>query len=101
MLDVDRKVRRATGENTTIDAHRYLDRHNFTPFQQAAIEKLNAGVTTVSEILRVLPRSAFDCYNREDRLSDRRESFTREREREPVAAATDGPRVLPFSSTKF
>lgn len=97
MLDVDRRVRRAIDENTTIDTHRYLDRQNFTPFQQAAIEKLTAGVTTVSEILRVLPRSAFDCYNREDRGSDRRERLTRE----PVAGATDGPRVLPFSSTKF
>lgn len=97
MLDVDRRVRRAIDESSNSDIHRYLDGHNFTPFQQAAIAKLNAGVTTVSEILRVLPRSAFDCYNREERGRTRRERLGRE----PQAIATEGPRVLPFSSTKF
>lgn len=97
LLDADRKVRRAIDESSNSDIHRYLDRHNFSPFQQAAIEKLNAGATTVSEILRVLPRSAFDCYNREERATVRGERLARE----PIGMATESPKVLPFSSTKF
>jgi len=96
MLDVDRKVRRAIDESGNSDIHRCLDRRNFSPFQQAAIEKLNAGVTTVSEILRVLPRSAFDCYHREERATVRGERLARE----PIAIATESPKVLPFALSR-
>jgi type II secretory ATPase GspE/PulE/Tfp pilus assembly ATPase PilB-like protein len=67
VLDVDRDVRRLIDENVAIDFYPYLSDRNFTSFKAATMEKLATGVTTVAEILRVLPRSAFEGDFREDR----------------------------------
>jgi hypothetical protein len=38
--------------------HRYLNESGFDSFRVAAIEKVTTGITTVQEVLRVLPYSA-------------------------------------------
>ncbi len=58
MLNVDDRVRQAIYEGTMTHLHRHLDETNFASFRTAAIHKVTTGVTTVSEILRVLPHSA-------------------------------------------
>lgn len=67
VLDVDRDVRRLIHENVTVDFYPYLNHRNFTSFKAATMEKLATGVTTVAEILRVLPRSAFDRNSIKDK----------------------------------
>lgn len=67
VLDIDRDVRRLIDENVAIDFYPYLSDRNFTSFKTAAMEKLGNGITTVAEILRVLPRSAFEGYSRDHR----------------------------------
>lgn len=58
MLDVNDTVRQIIYEGTMTQLHRYLNEIHFASFRVAAIEKVTAGVTTVSEVLRVLPHSA-------------------------------------------
>ncbi|MEN8447367.1 MAG: type II/IV secretion system protein, partial [Cyanobacteria bacterium J06555_13] len=41
-----------------IDLSRYLRETDFMSFRQAAIEKVFAGITSIDEVFRVLPRSA-------------------------------------------
>jgi type II secretory ATPase GspE/PulE/Tfp pilus assembly ATPase PilB-like protein len=45
-------------EGTMTQLHRYLNEIHFDSFRLAAIEKVTAGVTTLAEVLRVLPHSA-------------------------------------------
>ncbi|HEY9650207.1 MAG TPA: hypothetical protein V6C95_06060, partial [Coleofasciculaceae cyanobacterium] len=59
LLDVDDRVREIIYEGTITQLHRYLQQINFVSFGAAAISKVTTGVTTVEEVLRVLPRSAF------------------------------------------
>lgn len=59
VLNVDERVREIIYEGTTIQLHRYLQESNFASFQIAAIEKVTTGITTVEEVARVIPRSAF------------------------------------------
>lgn len=59
LLEVDDTVREIIHEGTATQLNRYLRSIDYTSFQSAAIAKVMAGVTTVSEVLRVLPRSAF------------------------------------------
>jgi len=59
LLDVDDRVREIIYEGTMTQLHRYLQETNFASFGVAAVEKVTSGVTTVEEVLRVLPRSAF------------------------------------------
>jgi type II secretory ATPase GspE/PulE/Tfp pilus assembly ATPase PilB-like protein len=59
LLDIDDRVREIIYEGTMTQLHRYLQEVKFASFGSAAIEKVTTGVTTVEEVLRVLPRSAF------------------------------------------
>jgi type II secretory ATPase GspE/PulE/Tfp pilus assembly ATPase PilB-like protein len=61
VIDIDDRVREIIYEGTSTQLHRYLRDINFASFRTAAIEKVTNGLTTVQEILRVLPRSAL--YN--------------------------------------
>jgi general secretion pathway protein E len=59
LLDVDETVREIIYDGTMTTLHRYLREINFVSFRMSAIEKVTTGVTTVEEVLRVLPRSTF------------------------------------------
>lgn len=61
LIDIDDRVREIIYEGTITQLHRYLRDSNFASFRTAATEKVSSGLTTVQEILRVLPRSAL--YN--------------------------------------
>jgi general secretion pathway protein E/type IV pilus assembly protein PilB len=58
LLNVDDMVRQIIYEGTLTQLHHYLSEINFNSFRLAAIEKVTTGVTTVTEVLRVLPHSA-------------------------------------------
>ncbi len=58
LLDIDDTVRQIIYEGTMTQLHRYLRNINFASFRNAAIEKVQSGLTTVEEVLRVIPRSA-------------------------------------------
>lgn len=58
LLNVDDTVRQLIYEGTMLELHRYLGQINFESFRGAAIEKVTKGVTTLTEVLRVLPHSA-------------------------------------------
>jgi type II secretory ATPase GspE/PulE/Tfp pilus assembly ATPase PilB-like protein len=58
LLDIDDRVREIIYEGTITQLHRYLRETNFASFARAAIEKVQTGLTTVEEVLRVVPRSA-------------------------------------------
>lgn len=59
LLDIDDRVREIIYEGTMTQLHRYLRESKFDSFAMAARKKVTTGVTTVEEVLRVLPRSAF------------------------------------------
>ena len=61
LLNIDENVKRIIYEGTMTQLQRYLREINFASFRTAAIEKVTNGVTTIQEVLRVLPRSAL--YN--------------------------------------
>lgn len=61
LLDIDDRVREIIYEGTITQLHRYLREISFASFRVAAIDKVTTGVTTVEEILRVIPRSSL--YN--------------------------------------
>ncbi|MBW4548451.1 MAG: GspE/PulE family protein [Symplocastrum torsivum CPER-KK1] len=58
LLNVDDTVRQLIYEGTMTQLHRYLGEINFDSFRMAAIKKVTIGVTTLTEVLRVLPHSA-------------------------------------------
>ncbi len=58
LLDIDDTVREIIYEGTLTQLHRYLREINFASFRVASIEKIISGVTTVEEVLRVIPKSA-------------------------------------------
>ncbi|HEY9652636.1 MAG TPA: ATPase, T2SS/T4P/T4SS family, partial [Coleofasciculaceae cyanobacterium] len=58
LLNVDDTVRQLVYEGTMTQLHRYLNEIQFDSFRMAAIEKVTQGVTTLTEVLRVLPHSA-------------------------------------------
>jgi len=60
LLDMDDRIRELIYEGTITQLRRYLREIDFTSFRKAAIAKVTTGVTTVEEVLRVLPRSAMD-----------------------------------------
>ncbi|HEY9761955.1 MAG TPA: GspE/PulE family protein [Trichocoleus sp.] len=59
MLEVDDTVREIIHDGSTAQLRRYLRSTGFISFETVALEKVMAGITTVEEILRVLPRSVF------------------------------------------
>jgi type II secretory ATPase GspE/PulE/Tfp pilus assembly ATPase PilB-like protein len=54
MLEVDRNVKQFLHESP----ERYLKSTNFHSFRNAAIDKIASGITTLDEVLRVLPEDA-------------------------------------------
>jgi general secretion pathway protein E len=58
LLDADDGIRELIYNGTITQINKYLNSIDFYSFRRAAIEKLDQGITTPSEILRVLPRSA-------------------------------------------
>lgn len=69
LLDIDDTVREIIYEGTITQLHRYLKEINFASFRVAAIEKVQNGLTTVDEVLRVIPRSALYNSLSKDRTS--------------------------------
>lgn len=73
MLNVDDTIRQIIYEGTMTQLHRYLNESGFDSFRVAAIEKVTTGITTVKEVLRVLPYSAMRRkYLEESQASIRR-----------------------------
>lgn len=62
LLEVDEPIREIIHSGNMIDLHRYLREADFMSFRQAAIEKVFAGVTSIDEVFRVLPRSALRVH---------------------------------------
>lgn len=58
LLNVDDTIRQIIYEGTMTELHRYLRETSFDSFRVAAIEKVTSGITTVEEVLRVLPHSS-------------------------------------------
>ncbi|NUN63754.1 type II/IV secretion system protein [Pseudanabaena biceps] len=58
LIDIDDVFRQLIYEGTVTQINRYLNEIDFMSFRKAAIAKLNSGITTSEEILRVLPRSS-------------------------------------------
>jgi type II secretory ATPase GspE/PulE/Tfp pilus assembly ATPase PilB-like protein len=58
LLNVDNTVRQIIYEGTMTQLHHYLREVNFDSFRVAAIAKITTGITTVEEVMRVLPHSA-------------------------------------------
>ncbi len=58
LLEVDERIRELIYEGTMAQLRRHLAKIDFISFRTSAIEKVMTGVTTVEEVLRVLPRSA-------------------------------------------
>ena len=58
LFNVDQAVRQIIYEGSMTQLHHYINEANFDSFRSAAIEKVTTGVTTVAEVLRVIPQSA-------------------------------------------
>jgi type II secretory ATPase GspE/PulE/Tfp pilus assembly ATPase PilB-like protein len=63
LLNIDDPVRQLIYEGTMTKLHRYLNEIKFDSFRIAAIEKVTQGITTLTEVLRVLPHSALSRQN--------------------------------------
>jgi type II secretory ATPase GspE/PulE/Tfp pilus assembly ATPase PilB-like protein len=63
LLNVDDTIRQIIYEGTMTQLHRYLKETHFDSFRVAAIEKVTTGITTVEEVLRVLPHSALHRHH--------------------------------------
>jgi type II secretory ATPase GspE/PulE/Tfp pilus assembly ATPase PilB-like protein len=59
LLDIDQRIREIIYDGTMTELNRHLQSVKFASFALAAQEKVSQGITTVEEVLRVLPRSAF------------------------------------------
>ncbi|MBD2115005.1 MULTISPECIES: GspE/PulE family protein [Cyanophyceae] len=58
MLEVDDRIRELIYDGTMTQLRRHLSKSDSISFRTSAIEKVMAGITTVEEVLRVLPRNA-------------------------------------------
>jgi type II secretory ATPase GspE/PulE/Tfp pilus assembly ATPase PilB-like protein len=58
LLNVDDTIRHIIYEGSMTQLHRYLGEIQFDSFRVAAVAKVTQGITTVQEVLRVLPYSA-------------------------------------------
>ncbi|WP_254444814.1 hypothetical protein [Anabaena sp. UHCC 0187] len=59
LLDIDDRVRELIYEGTMTQLNRYLQEINFVSFRVSAVQKITTGVTTIEEVLRVLPHTVF------------------------------------------
>ncbi|MGP1386061.1 MAG: GspE/PulE family protein [Thainema sp.] len=66
LLEVDDRIREIMYDGTITQLHRYLNKIDFMSFRNAAIEKVLMGITTVDEVLRVLPRTALNRQSNYD-----------------------------------
>lgn len=66
LLEVDDRIREIMYDGTITQLHRHLNKIDFMSFRNAAIEKVLMGITTVDEVLRVLPRSALSRRTNHD-----------------------------------
>lgn len=66
LLNVDDMIRQIIYEGTLTQLHRYLHETTFDSFRVAAIDKVTSGVTTVEEVLRVLPHSALHRFSKQE-----------------------------------
>jgi general secretion pathway protein E/type IV pilus assembly protein PilB len=71
LLNVDDTIRQIIYEGTLTQLHRYLGQIEFESFRVAAIAKISQGITTVQEVLRVLPHSAMRRRHSEESRSSR------------------------------
>ncbi|WP_009633651.1 GspE/PulE family protein [Synechocystis sp. PCC 7509] len=74
LLDIDETVQEIIYEGSITQLHQYLKKINFSSFRVAAIEKVTSGLTTVEEIVRVLPRSSLNRNTSSRDLQSRIES---------------------------
>ncbi|MBW4518427.1 MAG: GspE/PulE family protein [Scytolyngbya sp. HA4215-MV1] len=58
LLNVDDTIRQLIYEGTMPQLHRYLGETEFESFRLAAINKVTQGITTLKEVMRVLPHSS-------------------------------------------
>ncbi len=58
LFNVDSTVRQIIYEGSMTQLYYYVNEANFDSFRSAAIEKVTTGVTTVAEVLRVIPQNA-------------------------------------------
>ncbi len=63
VLDINDTVREIIYEGTMTQLQRYLREIDFASFRVAAIEKVTSGLTTVEEVLRVIPRNALYSHH--------------------------------------
>lgn len=61
LLNIDRAMREMIYEGNISQLHRHIQEANFFSFRMAAIAKVTTGLTTIEEVLRVLPSSALYC----------------------------------------
>ncbi|MBD0335553.1 MAG: type II/IV secretion system protein [Cyanobacteria bacterium Co-bin13] len=66
LLEVDDRIREIMYDGTMTQLHRHLHKVGFMSFRNAAVEKILSGITTVEEVLRVLPRSALIRHSSSD-----------------------------------
>ena len=76
LLEVNDRIREIIYDGTMTQLHRYLGKVGYMSFRKAAIAKVLAGVTTVEEVLRVLPRSSLNRHSGNDHASSVRDSQT-------------------------
>ena len=76
LLEVNDRIREIIYDGTMTQLHRYLGKVGYMSFRKAAISKVLAGVTTVEEVLRVLPRSSLNRHSGNDHGSSVRDSRT-------------------------
>jgi type II secretory ATPase GspE/PulE/Tfp pilus assembly ATPase PilB-like protein len=74
LLDIDETVQEIIYEGSITQLHQYLKNISFSSFRVAAIEKVTSGLTTVEEIMRVLPRSSLNRKTSSQNLQSRIES---------------------------
>ena len=74
LLDIDETVQEIIYEGSITQLHQYLKNISFSSFRVAAIEKVTSGLTTVEEIMRVLPRSSLNRKISDQNLQSRIES---------------------------
>ncbi|MFM7885222.1 MAG: hypothetical protein ACKPCM_00680 [Pseudanabaena sp.] len=63
LLEVDDSIRQIIYDGSMAQLTRYLYNSDFQSFREAALTKLSSGVTTIAEILRVLPHYALTKRN--------------------------------------
>ena len=74
LLDIDETVQEIIYEGSITQLHQYLKNISFASFRIAAIEKVTSGLTTVDEIVRVLPRSSLNRKTSSQDLQSRIEA---------------------------